>query len=41
LYLLGGYRPVFWSLAGALVVVGAVVAAAAREVGEPAAAPGA
>jgi MFS family permease len=25
--LLGGYRPVFWSLAGALVVVGAIVAA--------------
>jgi predicted MFS family arabinose efflux permease len=24
--LLGGYRPVFWSLAGALVVVGAIVA---------------
>jgi len=25
--LLGGYRPVFWSLAGALVLVGAIVAA--------------
>jgi hypothetical protein len=24
--LLGGYRPVFWSLAGALVVVGGIVA---------------
>jgi hypothetical protein len=36
LYLaLGGYRPVFWSLAGALVAV------AAREVREPAGAPGA
>ena len=38
---LGGYRPVFWTLAGALVVVGAVVAVAARETREPAAAPGA
>ncbi len=38
--LLGGYRPVFWSLAGALVVVGAVVAVAAREAREPVAAPG-
>ena len=42
LYLvLGGYRPVFWTLAGALVVVGAVVAVAAREAREPAAARGA
>ena len=42
LYLrLGGYSPVFWTLAGALVVVGAVVAMAAREAGEPVAAPGA
>ena len=42
LYLaLGGYRPVFWTLAGALAVVGAVVAVAARDVGEPAAASGA
>ena len=42
LYLaLGGYRPVFWALAGALVVVGVVVAVAAREAWEPAAAPGA
>ena len=42
LYLaLGGYRPVFWTLAGALVVVGAVVAVAAREARAPAAAPGA
>jgi MFS family permease len=42
LYLaLGGYRPVFWALAGALVVVGAVVVVAAREVRVPAAAPGA
>jgi hypothetical protein len=39
--LLGGYRPVFWTLAGALVVVGAVVAVAAREARKPAAAPGA
>ncbi len=39
--LLGGYRPVFWTLAGALVVVGAVVAVAAREAREPAVAPGA
>ena len=32
LYLaLGGYRPVFWTLAGALVAVGAVVALTARE----------
>jgi len=37
---LGGYRPVFWTLAGALVVVGAVAAAAgAREVRLPAVAP--
>lgn len=37
--LLGGYRPVFWSLAGALVLVGGVVAVAgARETREPAAA---
>lgn len=37
---LGGYRPVFWALAGALVIVGAVAAAAgAREVRLPAAAP--
>jgi len=42
LYLaLGGYRPVFWTLAGALVVVGAGVAVAAREARAPAAAPGA
>ncbi|MGH7401444.1 MAG: MFS transporter [Candidatus Rokuibacteriota bacterium] len=42
LYLaLGGYRPVFWTLAGALVVVGAVVAVAAREKRAPAAARGA
>jgi MFS family permease len=33
---LGGYRPVFWSLAGALVVVGAVVAVVAREARRPA-----
>jgi MFS family permease len=39
--LLGGYRPVFWTLAGALVVVGAVVAVTAREAREPAPAPGA
>jgi len=39
--LLGGYRPVFWTLAGALVVVGAVVAVAASEARKPAAAPGA
>ena len=39
LYLaLGGYRPVFWTLDGALVVVGAVVAVAARDVRERAAA---
>jgi hypothetical protein len=31
---------VFWTLASALVVVGAVVAVAAREAREPAAAPG-
>ena len=37
---LGGYRPVFWALAGALVIVGAVAAAAgAREVRLPVAAP--
>jgi predicted MFS family arabinose efflux permease len=42
LYLaLGGYRPVFWSLAAALVVVGALVAVIARDAPEPAAAPGA
>jgi MFS family permease len=42
LYLvLGGYRPVFWTLAGTLVAVGAVVAVAAREARAPAAAPGA
>ncbi len=41
LYLaLGGYRPVFWTLAAALVVVGVVVVAA-REERAPAAAPGA
>lgn len=39
--LLGGYRPVFWALAGALAVVGAVVAVAARNAREPAVAPGA
>lgn len=39
--LLGGYRPVFWTLAGALAVVGAVVAVAGCEAREPAAAPGA
>jgi hypothetical protein len=39
--LLGGYRPVFWTLAGALVVVGAVAAVVARGVREPAAVPGA
>ena len=39
--LLGGYSPVFWTLAGALVVVGAVVAVAAGEARKPAAAPGA
>jgi hypothetical protein len=38
---LGGYRPVFWTLAGALVLVGAVVAVVAREARVPAAAPGA
>ena len=39
---LGGYPPVFWSLAGALALVGAVVAAtAAREVRAAAATPGA
>jgi hypothetical protein len=38
---LGGYRPVFWTLAAALVVVGVVVAVAAREERAPAAAPGA
>jgi MFS family permease len=39
---LGGYRPVFWSLAAALVVVGAVVAATgARGVAQEVAAPGA
>jgi MFS family permease len=38
LYLaLGGYRPVFWTLAGALVAVGAMVALAARERGPVAA----
>ncbi len=38
---LGGYRPVFWTLAGALVIVGAVVAvASAREARVPAAARG-
>jgi MFS family permease len=37
---LGGYRPVFWTLAGALVVVGvAAVAAGTREVRLPAVAP--
>jgi MFS family permease len=37
---LGGYRPVFWTLAGALVVVGAAAAVAgAREVRLPAVAP--
>jgi len=37
---LGGYPPVFWTLAGALVIVGAVAAAAgAREVRLPAVAP--
>jgi MFS family permease len=37
---LGGYRPVFWALAGTLVIVGAVAAAAgAREVRLPVAAP--
>ncbi len=36
---LGGYRPVFWSLAGALVVVGAMVAVVAREARLPAIAP--
>lgn len=42
LYLaLGGYRPVFWTLAGALVVVGAVVAVAARDARDTAAASGA
>ncbi|HSB40236.1 MAG TPA: MFS transporter [Methylomirabilota bacterium] len=34
---LGGYRPVFWTLAGALVAVGAAVALAARERGPVAA----
>jgi MFS family permease len=39
---LGGYRPVFWALAGALVVVGAVVAVAgAREARAPAVVPSA
>jgi MFS family permease len=38
---LGGYPPVFWMLAGALVVVGAAVALAARERRAPAAAAGA
>ena len=38
---LGGYRPVFWSLAGALVVVGAIVAATgARGVAVEVTAPG-
>jgi len=42
LYLaLGGYRPVFWTLAGALAAVGAVVAVVARDVREAAAASGA
>jgi predicted MFS family arabinose efflux permease len=42
LYLaLGGYRPVFWTLAGALVVMGAVVAVAAREARVAAGAPAA